>query len=514
MENLKTAIIDIGSNTIRLVLYSYNKNEGLREFGNIKTVARLRTYLLPNGKMSEEGIQLLADTLNSFRLILADYEVTDVKAAATAAVRQAVNNEEIIHRMQEETGIKIDILSEEEEAYYGFVAVAHSMDTPSAVTIDIGGGSTEITLFINKKLQKTISFPFGTVSLKQIFVSGAIINSGERAKLRAYVTEQFNSLAWIKDVAFPVIGIGGSARNIAQIHQQKINYPLSGIHEYSMKRDDLEALQDYLSRFSFEQLKQLGGLSSDRADTIVLALEVFLALLSVVGTNTFQVSKKGLREGVIIGRVLQGNSKAYNKYNVFEESARQLAQAYGRTVEEVQTLAELTRQFYQGCCDLQLLRYKEADLELLIKGAKVYAIGEYIELDSSSQHTFYLIANQSLAGISHVDRVKLALLASYKNRDYFERFVQPFESWMSKEELKKLRDFGAILKFVYALNMTKRNVVKHLVIDNKGDDLLIEMMTSERAIAEMAQVEKQKKHIERVFKKNITIVFNVEGWNC
>ena len=232
MGNLKTAIIDIGSNTIRLVLYSYKKNEGLREFGNIKTVAKLRTYLLPNGEMSEEGIQVLADTLNSFRLILADYQVTDIKAAATAAVRQAVNNEEIIRRMQEETGIKIDILTEEEEAYYGFAAVAHSMDTPSAVTIDIGGGSTEITLFINKKLQKTFSFPFGTVSLKQKFLNASTITRDELVQLRAEVTEKFSSLPWIKDVAFPVIGIGGSARNLAQVHQQKTNYPLSGVHEY------------------------------------------------------------------------------------------------------------------------------------------------------------------------------------------------------------------------------------------------------------------------------------------
>ncbi len=513
MGNLKTAIIDIGSNTIRLVLYSYKKNEGLREFGNIKTVAKLRTYLLPNGEMSEEGIQLLADTLNSFRLILADYQVTDIKAAATAAVRQAVNNEEIIRRMEEETGIKIAILTEEEEAYYGFAAVAHSMDTPSAVTIDIGGGSTEITLFINKKLQKTFSFPFGTVSLKQKFVKGSIINSDEREKLRADVTEKFRSLPWIKNVAFPVIGIGGSARNIAQVHQQKTNYPLSGVHEYEMKQDDLEALSDYLTQFSFEELKQLDGLSSDRADTIVLALEVFRALLSVVGSDTFQVSKKGLREGLIIKRVLQGNATAYNKYNVFEESARQMALAYGRTEEEVHTLAKLTEQFYRECCHLQLFDYNEADLELLIKGAKVYAIGEYIELDSSSQHTFYLIANQSLPGLSHVNRVKLALLASYKNRDYFERFAQPFETWISKEELKKIRDFGAVLKFVYALNMTKRNVVKHITIENKEQNLLIEVVTLERAIAEMAQVEKQKKHIERVFKKNIEIVFNEEGWN-
>ena len=67
-----------------------------------------------------------------------------------------------------------------------------------------------------------------------------------------------------------------------------------------------------------------------------------------------------------------------------------------------------------------------------------------------------------------MDRVKLALLASYKNRDYFQRFAQPFESWISKEELKKLRDFGAMLKFIYALNMTKRNIVKKIVVEKSG----------------------------------------------
>ena len=419
MGNLKTAIIDIGSNTIRLVLYSYKKNEGLREFGNIKTVAKLRTYLLPNGEMSEEGIQLLADTLNSFRLILADYQVTDIKAAATAAVRQAVNNEEIIRRMQEETGIKIDILTEEEEAYYGFAAVAHSMDTPSAVTIDIGGGSTEITLFINKKLQKTFSFPFGTVSLKQKFVKGSIITRDELAKLNADVIEKFSSLPWIKDVAFPVVGIGGSARNIAQVHQQKTNYPLSGVHEYEMKQGDLEALSDYLVQFSFEELKQLDGLSSDRADTIVLALEVFRALLTVVGSDTFQVSKKGLREGLMISRVMQGDKRAFDKFRVFDENAKRITYEYERSEVEAQTLEILAEQFYIQCCELNYFKMNEEQLSLVKYAARLYSIGEYIELDSSSQHTFYLIANQSISGMNHVNRIKLALLASYKNKDYY-----------------------------------------------------------------------------------------------
>ena len=87
MNKLKTAIIDIGSNTVRLAMYQYDKDEGLREFGNIKTVARLRTHLLPSGEMSEEGIRTLAETLVSFKQILEDYGVTDIQTVATAAVR-------------------------------------------------------------------------------------------------------------------------------------------------------------------------------------------------------------------------------------------------------------------------------------------------------------------------------------------------------------------------------------------------------------------------------------------
>lgn len=513
MGNLKTAIIDIGSNTIRLVLYAYDKNEGLREFGNIKTVARLRTYILPSGEMSEEGIGLLTEILTSFKLILADYRVTDVKAAATAAIRQATNNVEIIARMKEKTGLSIDILSEEEEAYYGFIAVANTMDTPSAITIDIGGGSTEITVFKNKKLQKSISFPFGTVSLMQKFVHSTMMSPEEREQLRSFVTKQFSSVNWIKEVSLPVIAIGGSARNIAQIHQQQVGYPLSGVHQYEMKLNDLMDLQKQLTQLSLEEMKQLDGLSSDRADSIVLALEVFIALMTVVHTNSFQISKKGLREGLIISRVLQGNPKAYDKNNVFDENARRLALTYNRSEKEVEALVQLASQFYEQCCQVNLLRYEENDLQLLRKAARVYGIGEYIELESSSQHTFYLISNQSIDGLSHADRVKLALIASYKNRDYFQRFAQPFEVWIAKDELKKLKDFGAILKFIYALNMTKRSVVKNLAMEKVEDHIRLIITTNERAIAELAQAEKQKKHIERVFKKTVQLVFREEGRN-
>ncbi|MFJ7735846.1 Ppx/GppA family phosphatase [Lysinibacillus sp. NPDC097287] len=512
MDDLRTAIIDIGSNTIRLVLYHYDKEEGLRELGNIKTVARLRTYILPSGEMSEEGIQVLTDTLLNFKAMLDDFEIVDVKAAATAAIRQATNRDSIIAQMKERTGIQIELLSGEEEAYFGYMAVAYSMGTPSAITIDIGGGSTEITLFKDKQLLNTHSFPFGTVSLKQHFVKGDILNSSEKKELIAFVKEQFLSLTWIQGVQLPIIAIGGSARNVAQIHQQQCKYPIASIHGYEIPKSDLEELSNYLGNMSFDGLKQLDGLSTDRADIIVPALEVFLVLMEVVQSEVFQLTKKGLREGIILQRILKGDEHAFNKYNVFEGNVRRIARQYGRSESEVDYLMHLADQLYRECCRLNYFTFNEGDLQLIRKAAKVFNLGEYIELSSASQHTFYLIANQSIEGLSHKERVQLALLASYKNKDYYQRFASPFTGWMSREEYRKTRDFGAILKFVYALNVSKRNIVHAIKMHNETGFMQIDIFIKRNGAAERYQAERHKKHLERALKTAIKINFIEEGW--
>lgn len=506
MKTMKTAIIDIGSNTIRLVIYKYNKLEGLQELSNIKTVARLRNYILPNGEMSDKGINILKNTLKTFKKILNDFEITDVKAAATAAIRQAKNNKEIIKTMKKETGISIELLSEEEEAYFGYLAVVSTMDIPSAITIDMGGGSTEITLFKNKKLLQSISFPFGTVSLKQTFVSGNKINEKEKAQLREYIKNEFQKVDWL-NAHLPIIGIGGSARNIAQIHQNHISYPIAGVHQYELTKAHLKYLSHLLGSMTFDELKQLDGLSSDRADIIEIALEVFRALMEVVETEYFHISKKGLREGLIIYRVKEKERSAFNHNNMLEEQTKRMAIKFGRTEKELLTLVTLVEQLYKESCLMSFFQYNEEHLKLIKNAAKLYSIGDYIESDSSSQHTFYLIANQSMIGMDHKNRVKLALVASYKNKEYFKRFTSQFINWYTDEELKYLKDFGALLKFVYSLNISKRCIIKSLNLLKEDGVIKVNIFSNDFATAEMYQAERQKKHLERIFKMPIKLQF-------
>lgn len=507
MTYFKTAIIDIGSNTIRLVLYTYDPLRGLKEVENIKSVTRLRNYLQVDNVMSEEGVQELEEVLLFFRDILNDYHIVDLRAIATAAIRQAQNSSEIIEHMWKNTGIKIELLSGEQEAYFGYFAVAHTLETPSAITIDIGGGSTELTYFKDKELQCSHSFPFGSVSLKQQFIQGDTMTIEAGEKIYEFAKSNFETLLWLKGAQLPVIGIGGSARNMAKLDQRKKDYPISGIHQYEMTKEDFTIISNEVTSLTFEELKQLDGLSSDRADIITPVIIVFQALMDVVGSEKFQFSRKGLREGLVIDRILKDNPTAFNKYNVFERSTKFLAAEFDKPLEKTAHFVQLTEMAYFEVCKIGAFLYNAEDLHMLKQAARLFHIGEYIEVDAASQHTFYLLSNRSIDGISHGQRVRLALIASYKNKDDFSRYSEPFMEWFSKDEFKKMRDIGALLKFVYALDASKRNIVESIAMEQSGDNVKLKIYTKGNAMAEMYQANRQKKHLNRIFKGEVTIHF-------
>ncbi|KHE66730.1 exopolyphosphatase, partial [Halobacillus sp. BBL2006] len=202
------AIIDVGSNTMRLVIYLREKGGRLREIENVKAVARLRNHLQEEGDLSDEGVRTLLTTLNSFKEVAESYTLEEMVCVATATIRQASNQEDIIKKVSEQTGFDMRILSEHEEAYYGYLAVVNSTPLTEGITVDIGGGSTEVTYFKDRKLVESHSFPFGALTLKQDFFKKDLPSEDEMSKLRHFLISQFSTLPWLEKRNVPLIGIG------------------------------------------------------------------------------------------------------------------------------------------------------------------------------------------------------------------------------------------------------------------------------------------------------------------
>lgn len=506
IETNKKAIIDIGSNSIRLVVYSYNSIQGLIEHHNFKTVARLSMYIQKTGKLSGEGVNILLKTLINFKGILADIHIQDVFVAATAAIRQATNQLEILKIVESKVGFKLQILTEDQEAYFGYFAVIHSMNIPSAVTIDMGGGSTEITYFIDKKLVYCHSFSFGAVSLKRRFIKGTVCTEEEKEALTKYVTQQFQSLEWLNDLQVPIIAIGGSARNIAQVDLQRKTYPLNGIHQYELKEIDLEEISSHFAQCTLDELKKIDGLSSDRSDIIVPALETFRVFMKTVGTSLFIYSKKGLREGIIFSQIAEKFPDDFLETDVSKNAVRHILGRFQVSEEEATHLYGIFHHIYTKFIDWN---YIEAfpDEGLLKYAFQLFHIGRNIDFDAASQHSFYVITNLTIDGVSNTDRLKIALLASYQNRETYKSFVKSLPSFLTEKEYKQLRDIGALFRFIQGLDVLGRSTIKDVIVQNAHTAIVITFIVSGNFLLEQYQAEKLKKHVSKICSKEILIKF-------
>ncbi|MGM0873397.1 MAG: exopolyphosphatase [Bacillota bacterium] len=509
MNQEKYAIVDIGSNTMRLVIYLRDKSGRFKDIENVKAVARLRNFLTEDGMLVEKGVDILINTLQNFQEVTRHHQLEEVKCVATATIRQAKNQQEILQRVMEETDFSMRILSEYEEAYFGYLAVVNSTTFESGITIDIGGGSTELTYFEDRKLISYHSFPFGALSLKKQFVKEDTPTEEELNTLRAYLVEQFTSLEWIQNKRLPIIGIGGSARNMVQIHQEHISYPLAGVHQYMMSNQDIKEVNTFLQSLSFSELQRVEGLAKDRADIIIPAIEVFKGLMDIVKTDKFALSRKGLRDGVFFEELTKEFGLSVFP-NVIEESFYELATDYNINLNHVFHVTNNAMMIAQLLNQVGLASINKQDATLLKRGAFVYNLGTYIDSESSSQHTFYLLANRTIDGLLHRERIIIALIASFTSKVAFKRYVTPYSHWFSKEELAKYRGIGAIIKFSYSLNATKRNIIEQIDLEEKGDELHFYVKCNKDWKPEQYQVEKQKKHLEKQLKKSINVQFSYE----
>src|SRR6185437_13350534 len=257
---MRLAAIDIGSNAARLLISDVSDNFGKPAFNKINLVRvplRLGFEVFDNKEISSEKIDMILHTIKAYKHLIEAYEVDHIKAAATSAMRDAVNAESIIHRVKEETGIGIEIISGGYEASLIYENhIAENMDTEHAyLYIDVGGGSTELTFFAGNDLLFSSSFNIGTIRLLKNQVSVA-----QWDNMKEYIRRETRNFA-DRVVA---IGSGGNINKVFSLSKRKEGKSLN-----------IELLKDYykeFSSFTLEDRMRLYKLREDRADVIVPAL--------------------------------------------------------------------------------------------------------------------------------------------------------------------------------------------------------------------------------------------------
>ena len=289
MENL--AIIDMGSNSIRFIVMQINDNHSYFLQYQQKEAIRLGKGMSETGRLNPDGVKRALECLHVYKHMMEVMQVTRCIAVATAAARSASDGTQFIERIREETGIEIEIISGEREAYLGYLGVVNTIDAKDFIQFDLGGASIEVSLVLNRKIKESVSVPLGAVTMTDKFGMQDIVTQGVLDKCIKHVEKKFREMIpWAKDRRLPVIGIGGTVRNLAKMDQYKTSYQLARIHNYIIPRERFEPCYQAIIKSSCTNRRKFGGLSTERADIIVAGATIARCLMEFSGGKDLIVS--------------------------------------------------------------------------------------------------------------------------------------------------------------------------------------------------------------------------------
>ena len=298
----RTAVIDLGSNSMRMAIFEKSSRYAFHIIGEYKMKVRLGEGGYDgDGSISKEQIKKAYEAFSEYKSIAKSYKCTKIFAMGTSALRDAPNSNELICLIRKNLGINLKIIKGEDEAIYGGLAVINLLEPlDEFVTIDIGGGSTELALVSNGKVVKSISINLGTVRLKELF--------GDKKGNMADFLKQHARTLPSEFSCKNVVAIGGSLRAISSAIMQKQNYPIKIVHNFSYKFSNHKEFIESIANSKADDLEHF-GIKKDRFDTIREGAAIFLSFIKVLDAQIIYTSGVGFREGVYLNDLLRPNKK-------------------------------------------------------------------------------------------------------------------------------------------------------------------------------------------------------------
>ena len=502
----KIAIIDIGSNMARLVIANILEGGYFVVIDELKEPVRLAQDMEIDGFLRPLRIQQMIKTLNTFKCLYESHGVSKVFAYGTAAVRRAKNQKNFVEEVLSNCGIKLTVLSQEEEASLVYTGVINSMDVPKGLIIDIGGGSTKIIYYNRRTLIAQDTLPFGAVTLTEKFQNASKDPMHRTELMEKYVGEEMSKLEWFdmidEDVRF--IGVGGSLRNLGKISRRCKRYPLDMAHNYKLPFEEFDNIYQKIRVLDIDKAARIKGLSSARADIFPAALAILNTLRKRLNFEEITISGAGFREGALF------------RYSVPMVAEKPIGDVLGHSIYTMLTHFNMNIPHSEHVFDLSLQLYRQLKvlhklprsyIKVLRVAAQLHDIGSSFKFYDHPKHSFYLILNSNMYGIPQEDLVIAAIAAGMHSRTQLEGMeVEQYLNMLNEEQIDASKKLGVIVRIAEAFDRSMGRVIKGISCDILGDSVIIKTESVSDCALEIKDAMTAIYDFRRAFRKNLEIL--------
>ena len=506
----RIAIIDVGSNSARLVISHIYKNGAYLMAYNQKESLRLSQKVNAENLLTEEAFACTLETMKSFLHMCKLYQVDKIIAVATAAIRNADNGQELIDRVAQETGINLHIISGNTEAYISFLGVINTLDVKDGIMFDLGGGSTELILFRNRQVVKSVSLPFGAVNTTAMFNTRNDMKGNTYTELAFFLKSRLAEYAWLKQPELPLIGVGGTARTVAKIIQRAKKYPSTRLHNYSYPVQVFRKFFANICKTDFEERKKISGLSTERNDIILAGCSIISCLVDATEAKEMITSGCGLREGLFYDYYYRSKDMPVVAKDILEQSRENSLKLYAADIQHAQHVNSLTLAMFDGWQKLHHL--KEDSRRLLETAALLHDVGIGINYYSHARHSAYMLQNAKLFGLSHKEQLIVAAIAGWHHGAAKKYFQDDFyKTLLDERDWQKINKLALLLALGEALDYTQTLQVQRIEALLEKKQPLLRIFAEEAPTLELHEVENLGSWFRKAFNVEMETAFVQEG---
>ncbi|MCQ2409497.1 MAG: Ppx/GppA family phosphatase [Clostridia bacterium] len=477
----KIAVIDIGSNSARLVLANILEGGYFVVFDELKENVRLGQDMDWDGYIKPQRIAQTIKTLTMFRRLCDANHVDKIFAYATAAVRKAKNQKSFLDEVAMTCGIKIKVLSIEEQAMLIYQGVINSMDIPKGLIMEMGGGSTNLIYYNRKNIIHYEALQFGSVTLTDLFKNSSDDPLERTAKIEEFISEQLEKVSWFSqiDPDTQFIGVGGAFRNLGRISRMIRKYPVNMAHNYELSMSEFDNIYSNIRKLDLDSTMRIKGLSSGRADIFPSSLAAMKAVLTKFPVETITVSGCGLREGAMFRYAVPGiNEKPIQ--DVLAHSLYTNMKYFDINIEHAEHVYNLCQILFKQLKVLHKL--PRTAVRVLKIAALMHDCGMRIKYYNHQLHSHYIILNSNIYGVPHKEIIMAAFVAAgHRKTEFAKDEILRYKDILTQDDVIMIKKLSVILRIAESFDRAQSGVVTNVSCDVLGDSVIVKTETIDNA---------------------------------
>lgn len=515
--------MDIGTNSVRMLVVRINPNRSYTVLTQLKEKVRLGedefgdspdAVAVLQPAAIERAVQACTMFANTARSQGADQIIT----VATSATREAKNQDDFVRRLEAEAGLDVRAVSGKEEARLIFLGVSSGihMAGEQALFIDIGGGSTEVSIGTQHEYLELDSLKMGAIRLTRFFLPGHTdpVSREQYEQIRQYV----------RDKAVPTIrrmrsrridfavGSSGTIEKLGDIAIRKF-FKRKWQEDDVLTLDQLHDVTKMLCSLSLKERKDVSGLSSDRADIIIAGAAILETLMEEMELSELRISERGLRDGLLVD-YLARHGYLPETVSIRKRNVIQLGRTCGFDEDHGREAARLALELFDSAGELDLHTFGQWERELLEYAALLHDIGTVLTYNNHHAHTHYMIRNSELLGFDETELSIIAATAYYHRKKRPKKKHEVYGS-LDKRSRRIVKKLSALLRIAENLDRSHAGVIRHAHLcphETKKKRITLAVDAIDNCQAEVWGVQKHTKPFKKAFKRKLDIqVMNRDG---